>query len=183
MEFEEIFLYDVCLQPVRLSADEPGSLLDEEPVRMPCGRLRTPAGTAPNSRSSGAEDQPTRWTRIGQLLRQRQQTIHQWIAAIREYSALPAEDFENLRLLFDQLLSPTELDEHLHGTLPAMAALAVRLPELLPGSLPRLRQRRNRCLHLTQEQAACLLANAFFCTFPAQEPACERLMPNINFNT
>ena len=40
------------------------------------------------------------------------------------------------------------------------------LPDLMPKSIPILQRGRAGFLNLTQRQCACILANAFFCTFP-----------------
>ncbi|KAK3521879.1 hypothetical protein QTP70_018605 [Hemibagrus guttatus] len=67
-----------------------------------------------------------------------------------------------------------------------MAKLALRLPELIQHPIPLLRQNSNHAITLSQEQISCLLANAFFCTFPhrnANHPGSEYSnFPTINFS-
>uniref|UniRef100_A0A1I8H247 poly(ADP-ribose) glycohydrolase n=1 Tax=Macrostomum lignano TaxID=282301 RepID=A0A1I8H247_9PLAT len=65
--------------------------------------------------------------------------------------------------------------------LPGMIRLALSLPELLPEQIPLLsrgRQAGCRPLSFTQQQVACLLTHAFFCTFVFQGGQ----YPSINFN-
>lgn len=53
--------------------------------------------------------------------------------------------------------------------------------------IPTLRRQQNRVITMSQEQAACLLANAFYCTFPFRLDTRHyshdyRDFPDINFN-
>ncbi|KAJ3161084.1 hypothetical protein HDU86_007705 [Geranomyces michiganensis] len=72
-------------------------------------------------------------------------------------------------------------------TLPAMARLALRLPDLVPNPVPLLRAGENKAITLDQLQIACILANAFFCTFPrrndTRRTAEYASYPSINFST
>lgn len=178
MYIEEVFLYDRGWlasgadhgrppPPVEADPDvRNGLVYDDRLVRLPC---------------FGYPGWPDcdRWEHICRALRADHQCIGDWCRAIRAYTGRPAADFELLQALFDQQLAPQDAQLHLRRTLPAMAALARRLPELLPVSLPRLAQRASRCVHLSQQQAACLLANAFFCTFTNDEPTSSN--HQINF--
>ncbi|VDL89193.1 unnamed protein product [Schistocephalus solidus] len=69
--------------------------------------------------------------------------------------------------------------------LKKIADLALRLPELVTQPIPLLRQNKEMSLSLSQLQIACLLANAFYCTFPQRtSPGAEseyRNFPTINF--
>ena len=71
-------------------------------------------------------------------------------------------------------------------TLPRVAALASALPALCRAPLPLLRAHTAGTVALTRRQVACLLAHAFFCTFPRRSPplasASEyRDFPTVNF--
>lgn len=70
---------------------------------------------------------------------------------------------------------------------PKIAALAVQLPEHVKKTLPLLQKGNNAMITLSQLQISCLLANAFFCTFPhrnASHPNAEyHNFPSINFNS
>uniref|UniRef100_A0AAY3ZX26 poly(ADP-ribose) glycohydrolase n=1 Tax=Denticeps clupeoides TaxID=299321 RepID=A0AAY3ZX26_9TELE len=83
----------------------------------------------------------------------------------------------------DGNLEPDEA-RHLLGTLlPDMAQLALRAPELLAQPIPLLKADRNHSVTFSQEQIACLLANAFFCTFPRRNSRKSEYSnyPDINF--
>ncbi|KAG0326773.1 hypothetical protein BG004_002905 [Podila humilis] len=67
-----------------------------------------------------------------------------------------------------QCLSPTERDRFFRVLLPRMQELALRLPELVKKPIPFLKQQEDSAVTLSQEQIACLLANAFFCTYPCR---------------
>ncbi|KAF9093268.1 hypothetical protein BGX23_003495 [Mortierella sp. AD031] len=70
--------------------------------------------------------------------------------------------------LKSQFLSTEERQYFFDVTLPRMQALALRLPELIPKPIPFLKQQQDSAVTLSQEQIACLLANAFFNTFPCR---------------
>lgn len=76
----------------------------------------------------------------------------------------------------DQFLSREERDRFFKVILPGMQQLALRLPELVKRPIPFLKQQQDSAVTLSQEQIACLLANAFFCTFPC------RNAPNQHFS-
>ncbi|KAF9094463.1 hypothetical protein BGX29_009487 [Mortierella sp. GBA35] len=68
----------------------------------------------------------------------------------------------------DQFLTREERDRFFNVILPGMQELALRLPELVKRPIPFLKQQQDSAITLSQEQIACLLANAFFCTFPCR---------------
>ncbi|KAG0330156.1 hypothetical protein BG004_002175 [Podila humilis] len=68
--------------------------------------------------------------------------------------------------LTSQFLSSTERTRFFDVILPRMQALALRLPELIKKPIPFLKQQQDSAITLSQEQIACLTANAFFNTFP-----------------
>ncbi|KAG0295246.1 hypothetical protein BGZ96_012245 [Linnemannia gamsii] len=76
----------------------------------------------------------------------------------------------------DQFLTREERDRFFKVILPGMQQLALRLPELVKRPIPFLKQQEDAAVTLSQEQIACLLANAFFCTFPC------RNAPNQHFS-
>ncbi|XP_067290104.1 poly(ADP-ribose) glycohydrolase [Pseudorasbora parva] len=79
-----------------------------------------------------------------------------------------------------------ELDSNLH-VIPKMAKLALDLPALIKQPIPLLRQQHNQAITMSQQQISCLLANAFFCTFPHRNntsPGSEYAnYPTINFSS
>ncbi|KAF9905301.1 hypothetical protein EC991_001849 [Linnemannia zychae] len=76
--------------------------------------------------------------------------------------------------LKSQFLSTEERQYFFDVTLPRMQALALRLPELVPKPIPFLKQQQDSAVTLSQEQIACLLANAFFNTFPCRNSPYKR---------
>ncbi|XP_051767118.1 poly(ADP-ribose) glycohydrolase [Ctenopharyngodon idella] len=79
------------------------------------------------------------------------------------------------------------IDNNLHMVIPKMAKLALDLPDLIQQPIPLLRQQQNQAITLSQQQISCLLANAFFCTFPHRNdtrPGSEYAnYPTINFSS
>uniref|UniRef100_A0A8C1LLF4 poly(ADP-ribose) glycohydrolase n=1 Tax=Cyprinus carpio TaxID=7962 RepID=A0A8C1LLF4_CYPCA len=78
------------------------------------------------------------------------------------------------------------MENNLHLLIPKMAKLALDLPELIQKPIPLLRQQQNQGITMSQQQISCLLANAFFCTFPHRndtKPNSEYAnYPTINFS-
>lgn len=71
--------------------------------------------------------------------------------------------------------SDPEWKRRMEVVLPKMAAIALRLPQLLPNPGVRvLRRGENGVIRLNQVQVLSLLANSFFCTFPAKEEGFPR---------
>ncbi|XP_067857418.1 poly(ADP-ribose) glycohydrolase-like [Heptranchias perlo] len=70
--------------------------------------------------------------------------------------------------------------------LPKMAKLALQLPDLCAKPIPLLKRGKHHAVTMSQEQIACLLANAFFCTFPhrnsTQRNSEYSNFPDINFS-
>eukprot|EP00128_Syssomonas_multiformis_P011885 Colp12_sorted_trinity150504_noHs@9308 len=75
-------------------------------------------------------------------------------------------DFVSIDEFFSQEATPDECELYLGSTIPKMATLALQLPDLVPVPIPTLRSQKEHAISLSQVQIACLLANAFFCTFP-----------------
>ncbi|KAI8588065.1 hypothetical protein BDZ88DRAFT_422993 [Geranomyces variabilis] len=89
--------------------------------------------------------------------------------------------------LGDYLRNHPSRDSLFSTTIPAIANLALRLPNLLPNPIPLLRAGENKAITLNQLQIACILANAFFCTFPRRNDTRKTSeyasYPSINFST
>uniref|UniRef100_A0A914V8Z0 poly(ADP-ribose) glycohydrolase n=1 Tax=Plectus sambesii TaxID=2011161 RepID=A0A914V8Z0_9BILA len=90
--------------------------------------------------------------------------------------------FDLLHRFFNNHLEKSLAERYMKTVVPAIARLALRLPELITQPLPLLRQGKSASITMSQEQAACLLANAFFCTFPSRNSSAS-ILPSINFNT
>ncbi|KAK6316292.1 hypothetical protein J4Q44_G00138160 [Coregonus suidteri] len=70
---------------------------------------------------------------------------------------------------------------------PKIAELASRLPHHIKKAIPLLQRGQTHSITLSQSQIACLLANAFYCTFPHRNSPNPRAeynnYPTINFNS
>ncbi|XP_051539820.1 poly(ADP-ribose) glycohydrolase-like [Myxocyprinus asiaticus] len=79
------------------------------------------------------------------------------------------------------------VDSCLNTVIPKMAKLALDLPDLIQQPIPLLRQQQNWAITLSQQQISCLLANAFFCTFPHRNNTKHgseyASFPTINFSS
>ncbi|XP_051542197.1 poly(ADP-ribose) glycohydrolase-like [Myxocyprinus asiaticus] len=79
------------------------------------------------------------------------------------------------------------MDNCLNTVIPKMAKLALDLPDLIQQPIPLLRRQQYRAITLSQQQISCLLANAFFCTFPhrnnTKQSSEYASFPTINFNS
>jgi len=113
-----------------------------------------------------------KWQKITMVLNQITCPVQSWRAvedAIKQYSEYPeAIDFDGLNDYFcekdagDTLLSRICLLD----LIPKIAKLAVDLPNVCTRPIRLLRRQKNFMVAMSQYQVACLLANAFFCTFP-----------------
>uniref|UniRef100_A0A669CSD3 poly(ADP-ribose) glycohydrolase n=2 Tax=Oreochromis niloticus TaxID=8128 RepID=A0A669CSD3_ORENI len=102
-----------------------------------------------------------------------------------KYSSSHAKkwDFTALHLYCTKVLEPDAAEHLFESLLPDMVQLALRASELCTKPIPLLKAGMNHSITMSQEQVACLLANAFFCTFPRRN---SRKMeysnyPDINF--
>ncbi|XP_064799263.1 poly(ADP-ribose) glycohydrolase isoform X2 [Oncorhynchus masou masou] len=70
---------------------------------------------------------------------------------------------------------------------PKIAELASSLPHYIKKAIPLLQKGQTQSITLSQRQIACLLANAFYCTFPHRNSPNPRAeyhnYPTINFNS
>lgn len=87
-----------------------------------------------------------------------------------------------------QYLDRSESDLFFEDTLPHIIRMALELPELVPSAIPLLMHGQNKSISLSQQQIACLLANAFLCTFPDrsgtyQSSAEFSSFPSVNFSS
>ncbi|KAI0212169.1 Poly(ADP-ribose) glycohydrolase [Lamellibrachia satsuma] len=86
-------------------------------------------------------------------------------------------EFGGLKFFLDEELDDGERTEFFDRVLPEMAKLALNLPQFCSQPIPLLKTGTAHSITMSQEQAACLLANAFFCTF--QE--CNTHQKQFNF--
>ncbi|TKS89751.1 Poly(ADP-ribose) glycohydrolase [Collichthys lucidus] len=81
------------------------------------------------------------------------------------------------------VLEPDSAEHLFDSLLPDMVQLALRASELCTKPIPLLKSGMNHSITMSQEQVACLLANAFFCTFPRRNSRKTEYYnyPDINF--
>lgn len=127
-----------------------------------------------------------RWTIIEAVLSQPIKSVVAFEEAILTYNPKYAKlwKFHALHELFEQM-DEIESNNFFNEILPAIIRLALRLPTLIPNAVPLLKQGTSRSISMTQEQVACLLANAFLCTFPRRNTTSHESefgsYPSINF--
>uniref|UniRef100_A0A8K9URU5 Poly(ADP-ribose) glycohydrolase n=1 Tax=Oncorhynchus mykiss TaxID=8022 RepID=A0A8K9URU5_ONCMY len=82
--------------------------------------------------------------------------------------------------------SPKE-EKYYTSVFPKIAELASSLPRYIKKAIPLLKKGQTQAITLSQSQIACLLANAFYCTFPHRNSPNPRAeyhnYPTINFNS
>uniref|UniRef100_A0A8D2ZLQ1 poly(ADP-ribose) glycohydrolase n=1 Tax=Scophthalmus maximus TaxID=52904 RepID=A0A8D2ZLQ1_SCOMX len=82
-----------------------------------------------------------------------------------------------------KVLEPDAAEHLFDSQLPDMVQLALRAPELCTKPIPLLKRGMDHSITMSQEQVACLLANAVFCTFPRRNSRRNEYYnyPDINF--
>ncbi|KAG8551818.1 hypothetical protein GDO81_004285 [Engystomops pustulosus] len=112
---------------------------------------------------------------------------HELKEAILSYNVSYARKWD-FTALHDFCMKTLDEDERTHffkSILHEMIALTLKLPNLCTQPIPLLRKGKNHSITMSQEQISCLLANAFFCTFPrrnAKKSSEYSTYPEINFN-
>nr|XP_032814975.1 poly(ADP-ribose) glycohydrolase isoform X1 [Petromyzon marinus] len=147
--------------------------------------VRMPFSDQSVHQAQNMKDSFLRWEEIERSLLRDFKSSHDIEKAIKLYNPKYANqwNFDCLHTFFKKERMAAEL---LHAVVPKMAHLALALPNLCTMPLPLLRRDTGFMLTMSQEQAACLLANAFFCTFPRRNATGPRseysAFPDINFN-
>ncbi|XP_075874601.1 poly(ADP-ribose) glycohydrolase [Nelusetta ayraudi] len=153
---------------------------DDVSVKMPCSEKNL----FPVETEDGGGVQ-SRWDLIQTSLRAGFKSSLDVRDAILRYNTAHAKrwDFTALNLLCTECLDHCEAQHLFEVVFPAMVDLALRGPSLCTMPIPLLKARMNHSLTLSQEQIACLLANAFFCTFPRRNSRKSEYCnyPEINF--
>ena len=158
---------------------------DSMHVRMPCSVKNLLHQQAP-----GAKKQLlNKWAFIQSSLQSRISNSWDLQEAILRYNSEAGRkwDFSGLHAFFKHYTRAEVRKELFETTIPDMARLALSLPTLVTAPIPLLRCDHVRDLTLSQIQIACLLANAFFCTFPRRNASGFNSeygnFPSINFHT
>ncbi|KAH8234568.1 hypothetical protein KR038_002970 [Drosophila bunnanda] len=157
---------------------------DSEHVRLPCA----PESKYPRENEDGTTSIDSRWEMIERALLQPIESAAELQAAILSYNTTYRDqwNFRALHQLLDEELDESEARVFFEDLLPRIVRLALRLPDLVQAPVPLLKQHHNSALSLSQQQIACLLANAFLCTFPRRNTLKRKseysTFPDINFN-
>ncbi|XP_030012085.1 poly(ADP-ribose) glycohydrolase [Sphaeramia orbicularis] len=153
---------------------------DDVSVKMPCSEKNL----FPMETEDGGGVQ-SRWELIHTALQGGFKSSLDVRDAILRYNTAHAKkwDFTALNLLCTECLEHCEVQHLFEVVLPAMVDLALSAPRLCTMPIPLLKSRMNHSLTLSQEQIACLVANAFFCTFPRRNSRKSEYCnyPEINF--
>uniref|UniRef100_A0A3Q2TU85 poly(ADP-ribose) glycohydrolase n=1 Tax=Fundulus heteroclitus TaxID=8078 RepID=A0A3Q2TU85_FUNHE len=153
---------------------------DDMSVKMPCSEKNL----FPLETEDGSGFQ-SRWELIHTALRRGFKSCLDVRDAILRYNTAHAKkwDFTALNLFCTEYLEHCEVQQLFESVLPAMVDLALSAPRLCTTPIPLLKSGMHHSLTLSQEQIACLLANAFFCTFPRRNSRRSEYCnyPEINF--
>ncbi|XP_064457602.1 poly(ADP-ribose) glycohydrolase-like [Ornithodoros turicata] len=156
---------------------------DGDHVRMPC----SPKSLYPFDEVGGGLQLKSRWDLIEKSLLSPIRSSYNLVNAILQYNSryVAQWSFRGLHKFFEEELELTEAQGFFEHLLPKMVRLALRLPELVTKPIPLLKCGMNHSLTFSQLQVACLMCNAFFCTFPrrnTQKSNSEYAhYPEINF--
>ncbi|XP_051968811.1 poly(ADP-ribose) glycohydrolase-like isoform X2 [Xyrauchen texanus] len=146
-------------------------------VKMPCSPDNLFPGDSTTLQS--------RWDLISKVLTNTFNSSHDVKDAILKYNAGHARrwDFTALHL-YCKSLQESEAAQLFGSLIPAMAQLALRVRSVCTQPIPLLMSQRCHSITLSQEQVSCLLANAFFCTFPRRNSRKTEFSnyPDINFS-
>lgn len=127
----------------------------------------------------------SRWELIRSALEYHSSDSLEIAEAILRYNVAHAKrwDFTALNLLCTEGLESEEKQYLFNYVIPGMAKLVLDAPKICTQPIPLLKQNMNQSLTMSQEQIACLLANAFFCTFPRRNSRKSEYSnyPDINF--
>jgi len=152
---------------------------DKYHVRMPC----SPENLYPTLEKKVQK----RWELIEGTLLQPFQTSKDLEAAILTYNHHYRDkwNFEAWHSYCNVELNDKERDNLFSSLLPDMVNLALQLPSIVTQAPYLLKAGTQHSLTLSQKQVACLLANAFFCTYPRRNSLKNSEFsnyPDINFS-
>ncbi|XP_073691101.1 LOW QUALITY PROTEIN: poly(ADP-ribose) glycohydrolase [Garra rufa] len=153
---------------------------DDMTVKMPC----SDKNLFPVEHEDGSMVQ-SRWELICSALEGECKSSLDIKDAILSYNIVHAKrwDFTALNYLCTEGMENEEVQHLFNVTLPKMMKLVLNTPKICTHPIPLLKSRMNQSLTMSQEQIACLLANAFFCTFPRRNSRKSEYAnyPEINF--
>ncbi|OWF39385.1 poly(ADP-ribose) glycohydrolase-like [Mizuhopecten yessoensis] len=158
---------------------------DNDHVRMPCSNFNE----YPVKGKDGKQTVRRRWDMITEVLLCEIPGPYELEEVILTYNSRYSDrwDFKTLHNFFTTEIDEKERQHFFSKTLKEMVRLALNLPNLCTQPIPLLKKGRSRSVTFSQQQISCLLANAFFCTFPrrnARQKTSEYSnYPSINFNS
>lgn len=181
-------LVDVkVFQRERMLVAQPGrDRWNNKYVKMPC----SPDSLFPKTSFLKNRTMASRWEmieqRLGALANQKTVSVDEVEKAIKKYNPMYKDDWS-----FDALHSfvkcVPETDNYFSVVLPKIAGLACKLSDWVKKAVPLLQRGSTASITLSQAQIACLLANAFYCTFPHRNATSHTAeyhnYPTINFNS
>nr|CDS26366.1 poly(ADP ribose) glycohydrolase [Hymenolepis microstoma] len=142
-------------------------------VKMPC---------SPHNVYHENGQSVSRWGIIEKALSSPIKTVEDFRKAVLKYNARFTDDWT-----FEHLEAALQMEPNYAPLLSMIANLSLKLPQLIPQPIPLLQKNQETSLTLNQYQVACLLANAFYCTFPHRNARSKDSeyanYPFINFGT
>ena len=130
-----------------------------------------------------------RWDLITEALRKPIANSYDLEEAILSYNSRYSHkwNFQGLHAYFNEVTDDTAAAMFFNTILPKIINLALSLPTVVTHAIPLLKKQQNYSITLSQQQIACLLANAFLCTFPRRNVTHGHSeyanYPSINLNT
>lgn len=154
---------------------------DHHHVRMPC--------SSKSMYPTESKGLVPRWDLIKEALNKPIVNSNDLEEALLTYNSHYSKrwSFLGLHSYFGEICSEEESGVFFSTHLPRIIDLALSLPNIVTHAVPLLKKQQNYSVTLSQQQIACLLANAFLCTFPRrntrQHSTEYASYPTINFNS
>ena len=178
-------LHNPRLLSPKLSPNKFRDVWDGNHVRSPC----SPQSLYPVKTDTGETKLLSRWALIKASLSKPIGNSYDLEEAIMEYNTRQANkwSFGALHAYFTEVATDEESSAFFTSLLPKIITLALQLPDIVTHGMPLLRKQETYSVTISQQQSACLLANAFFCTFPRRNAVHRSAeffsYPTINFNS
>ncbi|XP_029299989.1 poly(ADP-ribose) glycohydrolase isoform X2 [Cottoperca gobio] len=177
---------DVFNRGVGLIPQEGRDVWHSNFVKMPCSQSSYMNKTGYVKHSSPKKRWDVISKRLSSLAKKSTLSVNDLEEAIIKYNP-KYKDQWSFDALFTLVKVVPKADNYFPELFPKIATLALRLPDLVKKAIPLLQRGHAATITLSQAQIACLLANAFFCTFPhrnASSPKAEyHSYPSINFTS
>ena len=159
---------------------------DSNHVRMPCSSQSVYPVAVSDSKEKKLL---SRWEMIQQAMSAPITNSYDLEEAILSYNSRYSRkwNFKSLHRYFNDVCTEEESGAFFGVILPRIISLALELPKMVTHAVPLLKCQQEYSITLSQQQVACLLANAFLCTFPRRNASVSTSefsnYPSINFNT